>query len=62
VRGNSSILPQPFVFILHARDLFYLKEDISTMATSITVGQRLEGKLGSYLISSQVAKDIWTAT
>ncbi|KAF8861186.1 kinase-like protein [Acephala macrosclerotiorum] len=31
------------------------------MAASIKIGQRLEGKLGSYLISAQVAKDIWTA-
>ncbi|KAF4634388.1 hypothetical protein G7Y89_g3721 [Cudoniella acicularis] len=32
------------------------------MATGIRIGQLLEGKLGSYLVSAQVAKDIWTAT
>ncbi|TVY88570.1 Dual specificity protein kinase [Lachnellula willkommii] len=32
------------------------------MAASIKIGQRLEGKVGSYFVSAQVAKDIWTAT
>ncbi|KAK0118521.1 hypothetical protein ONS96_011618 [Cadophora gregata f. sp. sojae] len=32
------------------------------MAACINIGQRLEGKLGSYLVSAQIAKDIWTAT
>jgi hypothetical protein len=32
------------------------------MAASIKIGQRLEGKIGSYFVSAQVAKDIWTAT
>jgi len=32
------------------------------MATGIKLGQRLEGKLGSYLVSAQVAKNVWTAT
>ncbi|EPE35592.1 Protein kinase-like (PK-like) [Glarea lozoyensis ATCC 20868] len=30
--------------------------------SSIKIGQRLKGKLGSYLISDQVAKHIWRAT
>ncbi|KAH7317235.1 kinase-like domain-containing protein [Rhexocercosporidium sp. MPI-PUGE-AT-0058] len=32
------------------------------MAACINIGQRLEGKVGSYFVSAQVAKDIWTAT
>ncbi|TVY87509.1 Serine/threonine-protein kinase [Lachnellula willkommii] len=32
------------------------------MATGIKIGQRLEGKLGSYFISAQIAKNVWTAT
>lgn len=32
------------------------------MAASIKIGQRLEGKLGNYLVTAQIAKDVWTAT
>ncbi|TVY22366.1 Calcium/calmodulin-dependent protein kinase [Lachnellula hyalina] len=32
------------------------------MAASIKIGQRLEGKVGSYFVSAQVARDTWTAT
>jgi len=32
------------------------------MSACIKISQRLEGKVGSYLVSTQVAKDIWTAT
>jgi hypothetical protein len=41
---------------------FQRTRDSSTMAASIKIGQRLEGKVGSYFISAQVAKDIWIAT
>ncbi|KAL3421966.1 serine/threonine protein kinase [Phlyctema vagabunda] len=32
------------------------------MATGVKIGQRLEGRLGTYLVSAQMAKNIWTAT
>ncbi|KAH9207380.1 hypothetical protein DL95DRAFT_468718 [Leptodontidium sp. 2 PMI_412] len=32
------------------------------MAACFTIGQRLEGTVGSYLVSARVARDIWTAT
>ncbi|TVY49983.1 Serine/threonine-protein kinase ppk5 [Lachnellula cervina] len=32
------------------------------MATGVKIGQRLEGKLGSYFVSAQIAKNVWTAT
>lgn len=34
----------------------------SMMATSIKIGQRIEGKIAIYLVSTQIAKHIWTAT
>ncbi|KAH8751781.1 kinase-like domain-containing protein [Hyaloscypha sp. PMI_1271] len=32
------------------------------MVAGVRIGQQLEGKVGSYFVSAQVAKDIWTAT
>ncbi|KAH8753663.1 kinase-like domain-containing protein [Hyaloscypha finlandica] len=32
------------------------------MVAGVRIGQRLEGKVGSCFVSTQVAKDIWTAT
>ncbi|KAK0128744.1 hypothetical protein ONS95_000699 [Cadophora gregata] len=32
------------------------------MATTFKIGQRIEGKIGTYIVSQQLHKDIWTAT
>jgi casein kinase II subunit alpha len=32
------------------------------MASGFKIGQRIEGKVGTYVISKQLHKDIWTAT
>ncbi|EPE36450.1 Protein kinase-like (PK-like) [Glarea lozoyensis ATCC 20868] len=32
------------------------------MAAAIKIGQRLEGKIGTYLVGAQIVKDVWTAT
>lgn len=32
------------------------------MASSFKIGQRIEGKVGTYIISKHLHKDIWTAT
>jgi hypothetical protein len=32
------------------------------MVAGVRIGQQLEGKVGSYFVSAQDAKDIWTAT
>lgn len=32
------------------------------MASSFKIGQRIEGKVGTYIISKQLHKDVWAAT
>lgn len=66
--GNHYFSFRSFLTALHRRlhlpsiSLIEIKEDIPSIAASIKVCQQLERILGNYLVSAQVAKDIWTAT
>ena len=66
LRENQGVKPihsaKSARFEISASFFRWARKGYLDMAASIKIGQRLEGKIGSYIVSAQLTKDIWTAT